>query len=273
MGNEPKAGNDPAGNTDEPAANVHSAAGTPHVAPPTDPQTAEEHHRAAERRYWRRQVRVGKWLNAITAIAALAGIIGLVFVYRGLIATRKAADAATRQAEISEDTAKRQIRGYLGITEMRFDCKDCVLDETNNIEVKSENYGATPLIVMTGVLWMTQFGINESFPIQEWSSQDYIRIAEEMPHYPRTPMAIGFRITSQFKEMIDKARQGEAWLAIRGLVSYRDVFNDLWGNRFCFIYNPKINLRTMGFTVCQKYNGEKKLEPQQSLPPFVAPLK
>jgi hypothetical protein len=149
------------------------------------------------------------------------------------------ASVSREQLTIIRDTEKRQLRGYLGITEMRFDCKECVPDAANNIEIKSENYGTTPLVVMTAILWMTQFGINEPFPLQEWSSQFYVSAAEEMPHYPRNPRAIEFPITAQFKEMIAKAYAGEAWLAIRGLVSYQDVFNDFWGNSFCFIYNPK----------------------------------
>src|SRR5208283_3367 len=47
--------------------------------------TDEEHHRAAERSRWERQIRVARWLNGITAGAAIVGLMGLFFVYLGIV--------------------------------------------------------------------------------------------------------------------------------------------------------------------------------------------
>jgi hypothetical protein len=41
----------------------------------------EQQHRIDERAFWERQIRVAKWLNAITACAALVGGLGLIAVY------------------------------------------------------------------------------------------------------------------------------------------------------------------------------------------------
>jgi hypothetical protein len=47
--------------------------------------TDENRHRAAERRVWKRQIRIAKWLNIITGAAALVGLVGLGFVYLSII--------------------------------------------------------------------------------------------------------------------------------------------------------------------------------------------
>ncbi len=59
-----------------------------------DPEAEEAKHRAAERRFWERQIRLAKWLNWITGAGAAAGIAGLVILYF----TLKAADDATVEA-------------------------------------------------------------------------------------------------------------------------------------------------------------------------------
>lgn len=97
----PKPGDNTTGNSNQSPTDAQPSESSADVSAPADPQTAEEHHRAAERHYWKRQIRVGVWLNRITAIAALVGIIGLAFVYKGLVATRRAADAASTQAAAS----------------------------------------------------------------------------------------------------------------------------------------------------------------------------
>ncbi len=48
-------------------------------------KTEGEEHYAAERRFWERQIRVAIWLNAITAGAAVVGLIGLIFVYISIV--------------------------------------------------------------------------------------------------------------------------------------------------------------------------------------------
>jgi hypothetical protein len=58
------------------------------------PTSEEEQHRAAERDYWKRQLRLAKWMNWVTGVASVAGIIGLAFIYGTLKATQDQTQAA-----------------------------------------------------------------------------------------------------------------------------------------------------------------------------------
>jgi hypothetical protein len=64
--------------------------------PSAQPSPEENQHRAYERDFWRRQIGVAKWLNGITACAAVVGIIGLIFVYLSLGETKRAGDIASK---------------------------------------------------------------------------------------------------------------------------------------------------------------------------------
>ena len=55
---------------------------------------SEERHQAAERDAWARQIRAAHGLNWITAIGAIVGIFGLVFVGFNLVIAKQAADDA-----------------------------------------------------------------------------------------------------------------------------------------------------------------------------------
>ena len=75
------------------------------IAPPIQPNAEEEKWHADQRRYWERQLRVAKWLDRITVIAAVVGLAGLFVVKSTLDATKQAAGAAADQAKVALETA------------------------------------------------------------------------------------------------------------------------------------------------------------------------
>jgi hypothetical protein len=56
----------------------------------------EQKHRAAERRFWERQITIAKWLNGISAGAAAVALIGLLFLYRSIVGADDATVRANR---------------------------------------------------------------------------------------------------------------------------------------------------------------------------------
>jgi hypothetical protein len=71
------------------------------VTTEVQPHAQEEQHRAAERSYWRRELHIMGWLNWITAIAVVGGIVSLIYIKQTLDATSIAANAARIQAEVA----------------------------------------------------------------------------------------------------------------------------------------------------------------------------
>jgi hypothetical protein len=125
MRDEPRPEDNTTSKSDQSPAEMQPSARSADIPAAAEPPTAEEHHRAAERHYWKRQIRVGRWYNGITLLAALVGIIGLFFVYRGLVATRRAADAANEANRITREhnviTSRPWIPPNLVVSEITFD--------------------------------------------------------------------------------------------------------------------------------------------------------
>jgi hypothetical protein len=75
----------------------------------------------------------------------------VVGIWAYTILTLIIAGASIYQARVFKETEKRQLRGYLGVTGLRFSCGDCLPTEDDTIEVIRENFGQTPLYVIGGI--------------------------------------------------------------------------------------------------------------------------
>jgi hypothetical protein len=70
-----------------------------------EPSAYERQWRTLQQGVWERQVRIAKWLNWITAIAAGVGLGGLAILYLSLKSTDKTVGAAIRQADAAATQA------------------------------------------------------------------------------------------------------------------------------------------------------------------------
>jgi hypothetical protein len=68
------------------------------------------------------------------------------------------------QAADFRDQERRQLRAYLGTTEMQFSCGDCLPTKDDRLEAITNNYGQTPATVLYGIVWYTEFLFHEEFP-------------------------------------------------------------------------------------------------------------
>lgn len=81
-----------------------------------EPPSADEQHRAAERRFWERQLEIATRLNWITVGAVMVGAISLLFLWLSLRDAKKATEAATKQA-IEAAAANKAAIANLQLTE------------------------------------------------------------------------------------------------------------------------------------------------------------
>jgi hypothetical protein len=165
------------------------------------------------------------------------------------------------------------------VTDLQFDCGDCLPTEDDLILAVSDNFGQSPLYVINGVISMMEYRIDEDFPeddIHRFPASISDLIPRGMVIYPKVPSPLVFPVKDVQRTLFWEAKNGDYWLMIRGFVRYRDIFNDRWDNSFCFVYNPSKYKK--GFAGCPKYNGEelfneeKPATSQQPRGPDIPPL-
>lgn len=123
---EPKNDEQTADQHSNPARNIESTIGTP-TPDEANFISEQKQHYAAERKYWTGQLKTARCSNRITAIAAAAGIIGLVVLGGTLLVTNEAVMVANRQACIAQDTERRQLRAYVTSPSAHLACPNCDL--------------------------------------------------------------------------------------------------------------------------------------------------
>jgi hypothetical protein len=162
------------------------------------------------------------------------------------------------QLWVIRDQEKRQLRGYFGALTMNFSCGDCLPTEKDQIQVLINNFGQTPLYILSGRLLEHQYLESEEFPdaIEIEPKVTEALIPHSMVVYPRIENHAQFPVNDIARLMFYDAKTGEFWLMLRGIIRYLDVFGQKWNNFFCFIYNPRAYPDTSGLVNCPRYNGE-----------------
>lgn len=105
MSDDPQHQDCPADNADN--QTTHLSAERKALIPKNQPHTKEKQWRTDQKNYWERQINIAKWLNGITLIAAIVGLVGLIFIWETLKATQN-------QARIALDQLRSQ-RPYMSL--------------------------------------------------------------------------------------------------------------------------------------------------------------
>jgi hypothetical protein len=88
----------------------------PSVYPVTIEPTPENTERYSnENEYRRSQRRIGIWMNAITGVAAVVGLLGLIVLYYTLKVTGQSADAQTAATKIADMNRRIEERAYVSV--------------------------------------------------------------------------------------------------------------------------------------------------------------
>jgi hypothetical protein len=196
-------------------------------------------HRSPSTEFEATQLRTAKRLNLITAIGAAVGVLGLGGVVASLIITKQAADdgaaaarAATRQAELMEITAKRQLRAYLFVSATSID--DVAVGKRPNVKGRFDNYGQTPVYNAT---WLAGINIAE-YPLK--TKIDYSECIELFNQENANRWFFGKdvqinKLKAQAITDSDLANLMTKNFAIyfHGRVCYRDVFQEIHWTDFC----------------------------------------
>jgi len=95
-GDAPKKKNNTPEDHGQPPSDVSNAQDLSPETPSRKPPSSNEEHRAAERRFWDRQIVIASWLNIITAVGAIVALVGIIFLIKNIIDAENATMRANR---------------------------------------------------------------------------------------------------------------------------------------------------------------------------------
>jgi hypothetical protein len=184
----------------------------PEKTPSTQSAAEENQHRTDEKSYWKRQLRIAKWLNWITGAAAVVGLLGLVFLYKELGEMQTANKQTKIALHISE-------RAYINIGGPIFDFDKGVVGlPINNAgripsgEVETVVHEATVVQADTKALPLIKNIVGKY-----WLRSTFSSIS------PGNPINIAMTVRAFSKAQVET---GEQIVLIAGSVRYNDGFPD-----------------------------------------------
>jgi hypothetical protein len=198
-----------------------------------------------------------KAMLGVSAMGTIFGLVGLWFVYQTLSETRLAAKAAIRSNEISEDTAKRQLRSYLVAKNVELEGVEIGTKASLTFEIK--NVGQTPAY---------EFRLQPEISYFEgaWKDARNARIrfrrasADDPPSTKGSMVGAGEFVTFRMPykapfsaKFIQRIRDGKVTILLAGVASYRDAF----GRRRLLTLSYSLNPANLAD------NGKAKLSAQR----------
>jgi hypothetical protein len=234
---------------------------------------------STDERNARAQEKVADWTPALFFLGAaelLLTAVGIFLVWCTLLQTKNAAQAARDTVNSMEDSSKRQLRAYVGVEKIAFDCENFRVytkpyapgDSSvpgagcnDFLCVTIKNFGQTPAFdtVVYGY-WVTgppnvkpDPGFFENlFPeVKERASirtiSSHTLLQRDQIHSSR--MAI-WDLTP-----VLAAQKNERGLYLFGRIYYRDAFNRPWRTKFCFSWQPEVS-GDFEFVPYEEHNDE-----------------
>ncbi len=109
---------------------------------PESERLAEERHRAEERAHWAHQRRHDRIVAGFSIAAAAAAAVAAVIAGWAYVQTKRQADAAWLQVQVSQDTEARQLRAYVLVS--KSELRNLGDGKKTTAEVLLKNFGLTP---------------------------------------------------------------------------------------------------------------------------------
>lgn len=158
------------------------------------------------------------WLGGLISVGSLVG----VFAALGL---------AFNSNSIAQDTAKRQLRAYMGI----LDCEISGVEETGAfvLTARLQNAGQTPAykVRLAGESFAAEYPLKDE--------RDFLPISEgyDAPVNPGHDICCAKRIsTTSFDQTMQYVLTGELGLYIQGICTYEDAFGQSQETKFRYVF-------------------------------------
>jgi hypothetical protein len=260
-----------------PKAAGNSEKPTCHVEPEWSPLHAEiaqrheddKQHNADERDFWKRQLRVAKWLNWITGGAAIVSFVGLYILWRNLGVSKSAADAAERALSSQQAAFQTDQRPYVVTDGMPQFVTFPNLKTKTQANVILKDIGKTPA---TNAVWFvdllpyratTRAGfltiVETSFANLRKRRDDTINQHSAEIRRDISPTLSAFSTEESrpllATEMADLVKGDGSFILLSvGVVNYTDGFKGAYETEFCYFFagpDPKV------WHLCDSHNTIK----------------
>jgi hypothetical protein len=198
---------------------------------------------------------------------------------KAAVASAKAASEQAvyteRAVKISEETAMRQLRAYVGVDDVSFECPSESIQHyepmdidkkqpiyTDYTAITIKNFGSTPakeVRVRSAILQTNYLGaIDDSNVIEDILTKTHQRGRETVP-----TLYLNIGQPNINKEVIpdirfiSRARNKEITIYLAGRIYYRDIFDQAWSTMFCYVWEPWHSLGER-FVPYERFNGGDK---------------
>jgi hypothetical protein len=214
--------------------------------------TEEAEYPRAERRHPVIERSIVLFALFFTALAMGAAITSAIIAFRALEAVTRSADTAREANRISQDTAKRQLRAYLGFSPGH------VTQFAANQQFKSENtvknYGLTPAynVAITHGARVEPRSPAASYNVPGHLIMTTKTDATILPQHERTSRLVGAAALTeaQYNDIV----KGAMVLVHQGTIEYVDIFKTHRFTNFCFFYG--VDEIKVGYgSLCTNYNN------------------
>jgi hypothetical protein len=199
-------------------------------------------------RWWTRRQTIGAWIyTAITALIFVAGILSIQ-------EARRASDAASKQASISEDTEERQLRAYIGPVDAfpdRFE-----VGQNINFHIAVKNFGNTPAVHfhLKSNEGIEPRSADYSYQIQEYRLQHTVQSVTIYPKDQRAFLAPATSNNLVTEPQFTGVRGGNSVIVFYGTLYYDDSFGKVRGSDFCYWFDWA-HLTSHAWTECRNHHG------------------
>jgi len=208
-----------------------------------------------------------RWMICLTGILGLIAFLQLIAFGAQAIYMRKAFFS-------EEDTAKRQLRAYVGHADIEIDMPSLRLKNyapqkmvpgilyKDFILIGIKNFGNTPAYDVSIVIGQAPRPFMDKLPID--FNYSVVENPSDLGFVSRQSLQPGQRVVTQAAQLdVTPFKQAQAKtisLFLFGTIRYTDIYGQRWANHFCFAYEP-FRPHTFHFTPYEKNNYEEKIPP------------
>ncbi len=210
-----------------------SSAETQRECTSSEKETAQDQERGARDLYAQRQMAIWSAATGVTAIVSIfLSAAGIIFVWRSLQLTREANAQTLKAIEQEQTNAERQVRAYVGISEVR--ALPVLVSKPLETFIKINNFGQTP--AQNVRVWSRSFFVGREDVASPEAITANIGVLEPQKSFTFTTKT---KSNLEAGDITKIQNGGHKIYIVSGVVQYLDAFEKERRSSFRFHWTPE----------------------------------